>query len=249
MIDTILFDMGGTLEDLLITEQTKKNTGKEILRMLKVAGLDPQTDADSLWEKAEAGMNRYSAYRDPLGVELKPERIWCDFILKDFDLDNDKLTAIAEDLAYMWEVTYYQRSVRPTTKAMLQGLKELGMKVGIISNTASLFQVFQQLKDYGIRDYFDDVTLSSITGYRKPHPGMFYVSLHQLQSKAENSIYVGDTISRDVIGAKNAGLAKTIQIGSFLTRLKDTEAAGKAKPDYFIEDIYEVYGIAKECSK
>ena len=34
---------------------------------------------------------------------------------------------------------------------MLEGLKDLGMKLGVISNTASLYQVFDILKEYGIR--------------------------------------------------------------------------------------------------
>ena len=51
---------------------------------------------------------------------------------------------------------------------LLEGLKGLGMKLGVISNTAALYQVFRTLEEYGIRDYFQDVTLSSVTGYRKP---------------------------------------------------------------------------------
>ena len=69
------------------------------------------------------------------------------------------------------------------------------MKLGVISNTASLYQVFDVLKDYGIRDYFQDVTLSSVTGYRKPDPNIFLVSLHQVQSDPASCAYVGDTLS------------------------------------------------------
>jgi len=68
----------------------------------------------------------------------------------------------------MWEVTHYHRALRPKVKEMLEGLKGLGMKLGVISNTAALYQVFRTLEEYGIRDYFQDVTLSSVTGYRKP---------------------------------------------------------------------------------
>ena len=68
--------------------------------------------------------------------------------------------------AHMWEITHYHRTLRPHVKEMLEGLKGLGMKLGVISNTASLYQVFDVLRDYGIRDYLQDVTLSSVTGYR-----------------------------------------------------------------------------------
>lgn len=49
----------------------------------------------------------------------------------------------------MWEITHYHRTLRPHVKEMLEGLKGLGMKLGVISNTASLYQVFDVLKDYG----------------------------------------------------------------------------------------------------
>ena len=50
----------------------------------------------------------------------------------------------------------------------------------MISNTASLYSVFDVLERYGIRDYFSDVTLSSVTGYRKPNPGIFKIALRQM---------------------------------------------------------------------
>lgn len=123
----------------------------------------------------------------------------------------------------MWEITHYHRALRPHAKEMLEGLKGLGMKLGVISNTASLYQVFDILEEYGIRDYFQDVTLSSVTGYRKPDPNIFQVSLRQVQSRPEHCAYVGDTISRDVIGPIRMGFGATFHIDSYLTRLKDTD--------------------------
>ena len=131
---------------------------------------------------------------------------------------------------------------------MLEGLKSMGLKLGIISNTASLYQVFQILDDYGIRGYFQDVTLSSVTGYRKPDHNIFKVSLYQMQSKAENCAYVGDTYSRDIVGAVRAGFGETFHIHSQLTAIKDT-GNYEEKPTHIISDIYEVYTILKEERK
>ena len=146
----------------------------------------------------------------------------------------------------MWEVTHYHRRLRPRVKEMLEGLKGLGMKLGVISNTASLYQVYEILKEYGIRDYFQDVTLSSVTGYRKPDPNIFKVSLYQVQSKPEECAYVGDTFSRDVIGPQNMGFGMTFHIHSFLTASRDTDIPDTVKPTHSIEDIYEVYTILRD---
>ena len=110
-------------------------------------------------------------------------------------------------------------------------------------------QVFDSLKDYGIRNYFQDVTLSSVTELRKPDPLIFDVALHQLQSTAAESVYVGDTVSRDIIGSKRAGFAKAIQIGSQLTREKDAGICREFEPDYIVSDIYDVLPILKELTE
>ena len=246
MIDTVLFDMGGTLEDIHVDDESRHASIQGVLDILRAHGIDPDKDFETAASAINAGWERYGAYRDPRQRELKPEEIWGSFVLTDFGLDEESVRSYAEKLAHMWEVTHYHRALRPHVREMLEGLKDLGMKLGVISNTASLYQVFDILKEYGIRDYFQDVTLSSVTGYRKPNPNIFMVSLHQVQSDPAHCAYVGDTISRDVIGPIRMGFGATFHIDSYLTRLKDTHVSPDVKATYNIQDIYEVYTILKE---
>lgn len=246
MIDTVLFDMGGTLEDIHVDDESRRASIQGVLDILHAHGIDPNKDLEAAASAIDAGWERYGAYRDPRQRELKPEEIWGSFVLTDFGLDEESVRPYAEELAHMWEVTHYHRALRPHVREMLEGLKDLGMKLGVISNTASLYQVFDILKEYGIRDYFQDVTLSSVTGYRKPNPNIFMVSLHQVQSDPAHCAYVGDTISRDVIGPIRMGFGATFHIDSYLTRLKDTHVSPDVKATYNIQDIYEVYTILKE---
>ena len=246
MIDTVLFDMGGTLEDIHVDDESRHASIQGVLDILRAHGIDPDKDFETAASAINAGWERYGAYRDPRQRELKPEEIWGSFVLTDFGLDEESVRSYAEELAHMWEVTHYHRALRPHVREMLEGLKDLGMKLGVISNTASLYQVFDILKEYGIRDYFQDVTLSSVTGYRKPNPNIFMISLHQVQSDPAHCAYVGDTISRDVIGPIRTGFGATFHIDSYLTRLKDTHVSPDVKATYNIQDIYEVYTILKE---
>lgn len=246
MIDTVLFDMGGTLEDIHVDDESRHASIQGVLDILRAHGIDPDKDFETAASAINAGWERYGAYRDPRQRELKPEEIWGSFVLTDFGLDEESVRSYAEELAHMWEVTHCHRALRPHVREMLEGLKDLGMKLGVISNTASLYQVFDILKEYGIRDYFQDVTLSSVTGYRKPDPNIFMVSLHQVQSDPAHCAYVGDTISRDVIGPIRMGFGATFHIDSYLTRLKDTHVSPDVKATYNIQDIYEVYTILKE---
>ena len=145
----------------------------------------------------------------------------------------------------MWEITHYHRELRPRVAEMLGELQAMGLKLGVISNTAALFQVFDTLEEYGIRDFFRDVTLSSVTGMRKPCGDIFTVSLRQMRSRPEECVYVGDTVSRDVIGSKRAGFAAAIQIASQLTREKDQKLDAALAPDYVIGDIYDVAAVVR----
>lgn len=249
MITTVLFDMGGTLEDIFVDASSERAAVETLNNMLKSWGMDPGVPYEALKQRVDAGWARYAAFRDKTDIERKPISIWCDYVLSDFNFPRERLEPHCEEIAHMWEITHFHRALRPRVAEMLRGLQELGLKLGIVSNTAALFQVFASLKAYGIRDYFQDVTLSSVTELRKPNPLIFEVALHQLQSAAEESVYVGDTVSRDIIGSKRAGFAKAIQIGSQLTKEKDAGVYREFEPDYIVSDIYDVLPILKELTE
>lgn len=245
MIRSVMFDMGGTLEDIFVDSVSEHAAISKVDEMLRGWGFTVEPGMGELKNIIDDGWKRYGVYRDASDVELKPVDIWCGYVLKPLGLPEEELIPHCEELAHMWEVTHYHRAVRPRVKEMLEGLKGLGLKLGIISNTAALYQVFDSLEEYGIRDYFSDVTLSSVTGMRKPCGDIFKVSLRQLQTEASESVYVGDTVSRDIIGSKRAGFAAAIQICSKLTKEKDAGVRGGLEPDYLISDIYDVYPIVK----
>lgn len=241
MLNTVLFDMGGTLEDIWNNEETLAAVMDRLQTMLRAAGLEPGCGRTAFQEKVLAGLRDYKRWSESVWLEKKPEEIWPDFYLKAFDFDREKLLPITEELANMWELTYFHRELRPGVHEMLADLERRGYKLGVVSNNASLYNVFNVLEDYGIRHFMRDVTVSSVTGYRKPHPEIFRISLRQMQVRAEECVYVGDTISRDIIGAKRAGLAKAVQIGSHLSAQKDAGVGdGAEKPDVVITDIREL---------
>ena len=245
MITTVLFDMGGTLEDIWVDEESHTAAIAALDRMLKEWGLDPCLSQEELRQEVDRGWKRYDAVRSAEDVELKPVQIWCDYILTEFHFPREILAPHCEEIAHMWEITYFHRRLRPRVADMLDELMALNLKLGIISNTAALYQVFDSLEEYGIRGYFRDITLSSVTGFRKPSPDIFTVSLRQMRSRPEECVYVGDTVSRDVIGSKKAGFAAAIQIGSQLTREKDEKLENALAPDAVIGDIYDVARVVR----
>ena len=246
MITTVLFDMGGTLEDIWVDEESHTAAIAALDGMLKGWGMDPGLPPGELRKAVDAGWKRYDAVRSASDTELKPTQIWGDYILTDFAFPREVLLPRSEEIAHMWEVTYFHRRLRPRVAEMLGELKAMGLKLGVISNTAALYQVFDSLEEYGIRDFFRDVTLSSVTGFRKPSRDIFTVSLRQMRSRPEECVYVGDTVSRDVIGSKMAGFAFAIQISSQLTKEKDRTLEKALAPDAVIGDIYDVARVVAD---
>ena len=214
MIKTILFDMGGTLEDIWYNDQTIRTVTGELRTFLDEHDLGTGCNDITFWNKLNSGIRTYKQWSESNEREKKPEEIWPE--------------------------------LRPKVKETLEELKKRGYHLGVISNTASLYSVFDVLEQYGIRDYFEDVTLSSVTGYRKPHPSIFQISLRQMQAKPEECAYVGDTISRDIIGAKRMHFGAAIQIQSFLSAQKDAGVDAAYQPDHIIRELPELVDYLEE---
>ncbi len=88
----------------------------------------------------------------------------------------------------------------------------MGYKIGLISNVNSRGQVPLNLTEYGILDYFNPIVLSSEYGRRKPDPSIFHYAARLANTPTSECIYIGDRISRDIMGAKRAGYKIAIQI-------------------------------------
>ena len=73
MIDTVLFDMGGTLEDIWVDDESRHSSIQGVLDILRAHGIDLNMDFETTAQSINAGWERYGAYRDPRQRELKPE--------------------------------------------------------------------------------------------------------------------------------------------------------------------------------
>jgi putative hydrolase of the HAD superfamily len=135
---------------------------------------------------------------------------------------------------------------------VLKELSEAGYQLGIISNTDSLNYVMIRLVNNKIYKYFnpDCIYLSCMSMTRKPNKGIFIEACKDLNVLPSETIYVGDTISRDVIGAKNANLCACIRINSksFLEKKEATTLIGQ-DTKYIIDSLSEIPGIIKKISK
>ena len=87
---------------------------------------------------------------------------------------------------------------------LLKDLKERGIKIGLITNTFSDERDF--IKSSELFPYFDVSLISYEQGICKPAPEMYKMMIEKLGVKPEECLYVGDGGSRELYGARDAGM-------------------------------------------
>ena len=115
--------------------------------------------------------------------------------------DTDLADHLSEDYVY-WS----PRIVRlvPGTMELLDYLKPK-YHLHLITNG------FQEVQDTklslsGMKPYFETLTVSEEVGVKKPNPEIFQYALRKANATAEESLVIGDEMSVDIDGARNAGI-------------------------------------------
>jgi len=247
-IRAVLFDMGGTLEDLYYDEAIRQQAARDLRQFLAERDLDPGLDAPALRAAVAAGLEAYQAWRERSEIELPPERVWTEYLLADHGLSKERLRAAADDLSMFYETHYYVRRLRPEAPATLAALRERGLRLAVISNTLSRRLMPRQLVEYGLAHYFNPVVTSASFGWRKPNERIFAEAARLLDLPPAACAYVGDTVSRDVIGARRAGYGRVIQIKSFLTDKADRNTES-VPPDAVIDDLSQVLALVTQLAE
>ncbi len=241
-IRAVAFDLGGTLEDLYYDDAIRMEATRGLQRLLRERGLDPCLPLPELQAAVLSGMKAYQDWREKPEVELPPERVWTEFVFPNHGLPRNRLMAEAEDITFYYETHFHIRSLRPEAPTALAALCQQGFRLAVISNIISRRMVQVKLEEYGIAHYFDPIMTSSNFGWRKPNERIFLETARLMNLSPAECAYVGDTISRDVCGARRSGYGLALQIKSFLTDKSDKETDTEP-PDAIIEDLMQVVGL------
>jgi len=241
-IRAVLFDLGGTLENVLFDDALRTQATPGLRAILVQHGLDPGLSIPELYATIKAGMKHYKNWCEESERELPPERVWSEFLFTNHALPQAKFAAIGEELAFYWDMHFSRRTLRPEVPVLLTTLRARGFALGMISNVTSQKLLPHKLDEYGIRDFFQVVLASSVFGWRKPNARIFLEAARQLRLDPAECAYVGDTVSRDVVGARRAGYGLAIQIKSFLTTVLDGENDVEP-PDAVVQNLMQVVDL------
>ena len=115
--------------------------------------------------------------------------------------------------AWLWyEPLSKIATTEPKIKETLTALKNLGLELGIVSNTfVNAHSLEKHLKQLGILDFFAVRVYSYEFDFRKPDVRIFKVAAERIGEMSENILYVGDLIDKDIKPALKSGMQAVLK--------------------------------------
>ncbi len=86
-------------------------------------------------------------------------------------------------------------------------------RLALITNGASDIQR-EKIAGAALEPFFDVILISGSLGFGKPDPKIFAAAVRHLDLAPDEAVMVGDSLSRDIEGARAAGI-KTVWINRF----------------------------------
>lgn len=120
------------------------------------------------------------------------------------EVTDAELDAFLEAEHAAWQPA---RMLASTTHALLEALRDRGLKVGLVSNALDPPHLLHRdLEQMGVAQRLDVAVFSSEVGYRKPHASIFRRALDAVGVQPSATLFVGDSLVNDVAGASALGM-------------------------------------------
>lgn len=236
MIRGLIFDLNGTLIDIL-TNEWDDNVYRVVANYLDYYGVtvSPELMRD-LYFELNKQQRRESREEFP---EFDIGRLFRE-VIERFGNDSthemalERFEALAESTATVFRAaSRYKLELYPDVAEVLAALNGR-YRMAAVSDGQTLWAL-PELRSVGLAGYFPNLLVSGNLGFRKPDRRMFEWALNQLDLSAREVLFVGNDMYRDVYGAKEAGMRTVF----FKSNQGDQENHG-AEPDYIIYKFREL---------
>lgn len=148
----------------------------------------------------------------------------------------------SEELAWLWyQPLYRQATLEPGLVDVLRRLRDRGLQLAIVSNTFIPGSALDRhLREVELLEFFPVRVYSCDVRYRKPHGRIFRHALDALGLRAEEVMFVGDSLPADIRGAHRQGMVAVLKDPTGRRRHRRIE------PDYRIRSLAELPAIVDE---
>lgn len=260
-VRAIFFDLDDTLiVDEAVSRETFEETGEQAARL---CGANAQQFAR---DAAEIARRRWAAgpvvdYCRNVGISAF-EGLWGDFSGKGPELEilrswtAEFRPAVFDATLRAQEIeangaeeslaTHWAESRRKLARLMPDARETVvrlaaNHSLGLLTNGAPQFQR-DKFERSGLSAHFTGIVVSGDHGYGKPRPEVFQHLLNQLGVSANEAVMVGNSLERDIQGARNAGIT------SVWLRVPGAEEHHDTPPDHEIQSLAELPGLLEKLS-
>jgi putative hydrolase of the HAD superfamily len=200
-IRAIFFDAGNTLLYPRLEEIAQALTGigfpAEVEDFCEAERAGKRALDDWLWPQIRSG-------QIPKVIDPYYWRAYLEFLTQRVGVPEEKQAEVMQWISGHFRNIETWSRVLPEIPSSLAELQAAGYFLGVISN--SVGTVEQQLGRAGLGGYFSTVLDSAVVGVEKPNREIFHMALDRAQVEASEAVFIGDTYSTDIGGARLAGL-------------------------------------------
>lgn len=214
-IDTVLFDLDGTLIDSMpelayCSNQCLKEMGR------------PTLPIETLSTFVGKGL----------------ERLIIRFLANDIDASTAE-PELLEEAKEVFSRHYHANNalfseLYPTVIEALEQLRTKDFKLAIVTNKAIEFTL-PLLEKKGLSDYFDTVIGGDSCGQKKPHPAPVFLALKNLNRSPATAVFVGDSLN-DAQAAKAADLPCLMVPYGY----NEGQTISRPEPGALVDDMHAV---------
>lgn len=229
MIKAILFDLDNTLIDLLKLKQIAIEAS--VAAMIDAGLKMPRNKIIKAIDKIykEKGVEYQLVFND---------------VLKELIGKVDYKILAAGISAYR-KIKSAHLDPYPEVLPTLIELIRRGYKLGIISDAPKL-QIWTRLCDAKLQHFFE-IVISAEDTEKKPSKLPFKLALKTLKLKPEEVLMVGDSLEKDIIGAKKLGIKSTLaKYGDVKTKtvgILRKKSNADIKPDFVLNKFSDILKI------
>jgi putative hydrolase of the HAD superfamily len=241
-IKAIAFDVNGTLIDI-VTEDDMEAAFRAIGHFLTYQGIDLRRhQVRDLYFQTMKQQQRQSSEQYP---EFDAVGVWRTIVtehLTDFSrtLPTEQLAQLPQFLAEMYRgITRRRLKLYPHVLDVLNALRSR-CRLAVVTDGQSSY-ARGELHKVGLIEYFDPIVVSGDHGFRKPDRRLFQFALDGMGIAAENAIYIGNDMHRDIFGARETGM-RTIMFHS----AHGAKEHDGCVPDYVAADWRDVLQIVEK---
>jgi putative hydrolase of the HAD superfamily len=132
-----------------------------------------------------------------------------------------------------WEPLFKEIRVYAHVRETLDAFRKEGLKLGLLSD----FPPERKLEYLGLTGLWDTVLCSETSGRLKPDPRSFGELARGMGLSPERILYVGNSLSYDIAGARKAGMRTAL----ILSKLKKKRRSPPENADFVFSDYRQLW--------